>query len=163
MPSYHASRKNHWPQILRQWSVPAAIYASILLLDKLLPDATIKIPSLFYWIGAVLLLMWWVDGISEPRVKTIQIDENNRTITQSYESPFTGEGEKIFTLTKTQLYIKLDTSATAAEILPTYLVLYKDHRRIIRVGVQKDGFTPQTLQAIRQDLENLGIAITEKE
>jgi hypothetical protein len=40
------------------------------------------------------------------------------------------------------------------------LILYKDRREALLLDTKKDGFTPETLQEIRQVLERLGVPVT---
>lgn len=157
MPSYTTGRKNHWPYILRQWSIPVAIFLIIILYDQFFPNDFIDISDTFYWIGAILLLTRLIDLTRRERIYKIEIDETAKNITQYYRSPFSGAGEKIYTLSKMRLYTKTRNTGSAADTITRSLKLYKDHREIIRLDTHKDGFTPQTLQEIREALIRLGV------
>lgn len=159
MPHYTSGRKTYWPYLLKQWLKPLAVYVIIIAYDQFFSNDIINITAGFYWIGAILVLYRLIDLLSRICVYKISIDENARTLTRYHHSLFSGKGEKIYTLSKMQLYIKGEPSSSSG-ILPASLALYKDHREILQLGVRKDGFTPQTLDDIRRKLEELGIPVS---
>ena len=154
MPSYTTGRKTHWPYILRQLSVPAGIYLLIIIYDLASPNIFIK--DIYYWTGLVVILAGFLQLAARKRVYKIVIDENDKTIAQYYRSLLAGAGEKIYTLSKMRLYTKNRSTASTAGTTTRSLILYKDHREILRLDRNKDGFTSQTLQEIREMLIQLG-------
>lgn len=160
MLSYTTERKSYWLYIFKQWLIVAAIYFIIIIYDQFFANDFINITDGFYWIGAGLLTYRFIDLISRMRIYKIVIDANERTITQYYRRLFSGEGEKIYTLSKMQLYIN---SAAAPASAVTSLKLYKDHREIINLGVKKDGFTAVILQEIGKQLQQLGVPVAASE
>jgi hypothetical protein len=157
---YTTARKSNWPHILMQWLIPAGILFLLILLVELLATDLIKITDTFYWIVAGVLMWQFIDLLSTKRVYKIAIDETARSITQYYRSPFSGEGEKIHTLDKVQLYVKSKASAAEGEITTQHIELYKSWRLILELDTKKHGFTPSTLQEIRKTLEHLLVPVT---
>lgn len=160
MTTYTTGRKSYWPHILKQWSIAAGIFFIIILYDQLFGNDFINISDTFYWAGAILLLAQYVDLISRKRVYKIVIDETSKTITQYYRSPMSGEGEKIHSLDKAQLYVKSKVSAAGGGITTQSLELYKSLRLVLDLDPKKDGFSPATLQEIRVELERLLVPVT---
>jgi|GEM_PF-1283586 len=157
---YTTARKSNWPYIIKQWAIPAGILFVIILLAQFFSNDFIKITDTFYWIVAIFLVYLLVDLLSTKRVYKIAIDETARSITQYYRSPFSGEGEKIHTLEKVQLYVKSKASAAEGEITTQHIELYKSWRLILELDTKKHGFTPSTLQEIRKTLEHLLVPVT---
>ncbi len=157
---YTTARKSNWPYILKQWLISAGILFAIILVSQFFSKDFIKITDTFYWIVAIFLLYHFVDLISARRVYKIVIDEAARSITQYYRSPMSGEGEKIHTLEKVQLYVKSKASAAEGEITTQHIELYKSWRIILELDTRKHGFTASTLQEIRKTLEHLLVPVT---
>jgi hypothetical protein len=157
MTTYTTARKSYWPHILKQWAITSIpIFLIIILLSYF-----ITIKEVTYWIFGGLSLMQLVGLMDTPRNYKVTIDEDNRTLTQYKRRPLAGEGEKMFTLSKVRLYIITHTSSSgisAADIKA--LKLYKDHREVLKLDIKKDGFKPETLYAISQALEKLGVPIS---
>jgi hypothetical protein len=159
MHNYTSERQNHWAYILKQWLISLAVFSLPVIYDLLFPTDYIK--DTYYWIAAGLLLVRLVDLISRPTIYRIVIDETAKTIAQYYSSPFSGQGEKIILMDKIQLYIKKTTSPSIGESLPTSLIMYKDRREFLRLNANKDGFSINTLKAISDTLQRLGVPVTE--
>lgn len=155
---YTTARKSYWPYILKQLSVWAVIDVIVIYLTGYFTGKNESI----YWIVAVLLLLQFVNLLNKERVYKIVIDENAKNITQYYRSPFSGEGEKIHTLDKVQLYVKSKASSSTGEITTQSLKLYKSWRSVLDLDTKEDGFSPVTLQEIRQALESLLVPVTDK-
>jgi hypothetical protein len=157
---YTTARKSNWPYILKRWSVSIAFFLVIVVYDQFFSNNFLDITDTFYWIAIILLLGHFIDLISKPRIKKIVIDENARNITQYYRSPFSGEGEKVHNLDKVQLYVKSKASSSTGAITTQSLELYKSWRLILDLDSKRDGFSPITLQEIRQVLEQLLVSVT---
>lgn len=157
---YTTARKSNWPYILKQWAISAGILFAIILLARFFSKDFIKVTDTFYWIVGIFLLYHFIDLVSEKRVYKIVIDETSRSITQYYRSAFSGEGEKVHTLDKVQLYVKSKASAADGEITTQHIELYKSWRIILDLDTKKHGFSPYTLQEIRKTLEQLLVPVT---
>ncbi|MDF2188823.1 hypothetical protein [Paraflavitalea sp. CAU 1676] len=152
MISYTTERKNYWPYILRQWIIIAMIYAVCIILMKLFLS---DFKNAYYWICAGVSGLGMVRWLDKEWIQDISIDEQAKTITHHYRSPLNGEGEKIHILRDVQLYVKTSTQNGKPAIRS--LTLYKQRRRVLVLQTREDGFTPETLEAIRQQLIRLGV------
>ena len=158
MLNYTTDRESHWPYIIKQLLISTVILSLPVIYDLLFPTDYIK--ETYYWISVVLLLAQFIDLTSRHRIHKIIIDEGGKTITQYYRSSFSGEGEKIHTLVKVQLYVKNKKAAPGEAATTKSLVLYKEGRGVLNVNTKNDGFAPKTLQEIRLVLERLGVPVT---
>lgn len=156
MTTYTTARKSYWPHILKQW----AIISIPILLIIIILSFFINIKGVTYWVFGTLSLMKLVDLMDTPRNYKVTIDEDSRTLTQYNRCPLSGEGEKMFTLSKVRLYVITHTSSTITAADVKALKLYKDHREALKLDIKKDGFKPETLYAISQELEKLGVPVS---
>lgn len=157
MTTYTTARKSYWPHILKQW----AITSIPILLIIIILSYFITIKDVTYWIFGSLSLMQFVSLMDTPRNYKVVIDEDSKTLTQYHRCPLSGEGEKMFTLSKVRLYVITHTSSSnisAADVKA--LRLYKDHREALKLDIKNDGFEPETLHDISQTLEKLGVPIS---
>lgn len=152
MISYTTERKNYWPFILEQCLVAAIISVCIFAVFKLFLTSLEKYT---YWAALVAIIPVFVKWLDKEWIQDISIDEQAKTITHHYRSPLNGEGEKIHILRDVQLYVKTSTQNGKPAIRS--LTLYKQRRRVLVLQTREDGFTPETLEAIRQQLIRLGV------
>ncbi len=157
MTTYTTARKSYWPHILQRW----AILSIPILLIIIILSFFITVKGVTYWVFGTLSLMKLVDLMDTPRNYKVVIDEDSRTLTQYHRCPLSGEGEKMFTLSKVRLYVITHTSSSnisAADVKA--LKLYKDHREALKLDIKSDGFKGETLYEISQALEKLGVPIS---
>jgi len=152
MISYSTERKNYWPYILERWLIAACVYAIIIIGLKLFLS---NFKSILYWIVAGATIPAIIKWLDKEWVQDITIDENEKTITHHFRSPLRGNGEKVHILRDVQLYVKKipkDGKPTISQ-----LMLYKNRRQVLALKAREDGFTPETLEAIRSQLTQLGV------
>lgn len=156
MITYTADRQNPWPYILKIWSIPVVIFLLAVGYDYFYPSDFAKG---FYWAFGFVSLARFVDLISRNRIYKIVIDEERETFSQYYRSPMSGKGEKTILLEHIRVYLKPPGSSPGNP--PRSIEFYKGYRRVFKLDKNTDGFSPATLQEIRQTLEKLGMRITE--
>ena len=153
MLSYSTDKKSYWPYIVKRALIIIAVYAVlVIVMRSFLEDVNNSV----YWILGGILVLAIVNTLDHEWIQDVQINEDTKTISYRYRSPLNGEGEKVYILSQVQLYTKIKTTDSKGSEI-TSLTLYKNRRRVLTLQARTDGFTPDTLKAIRDQLLRLGV------
>ncbi|WP_276482168.1 hypothetical protein [Paraflavitalea pollutisoli] len=139
--------------MLKRVLITIVAYVVIVVVLKTLLD---DVNNSIYWILGGLLAIGIANSLDHKHIQELQIHEDTKTLSYQYRSPLNGEGEKVHILSQVQLYTQTkDHAGKGSEI--TSLTLYKNRRRVLKLQASADGFTPETLNAIRDQLLRLGV------
>lgn len=153
MLSYSTDKKSYWPYILKRALIIIAIYAALVVALKLYQE---DVNNSIYWILGGVLVIAIINTLDHELIQHVQINEDSKTISYRYSSPLNGQGEKVHILSQVQLYTKIkNTTGNRPEV--TSLTLYKNRRKVLRLDAKADGFTPDKLAAIREQLHQFGV------